>query len=84
MKGVDSVPETVHHVAYRIDLNQDYSILKSGGGINSVSSIIDNVHKNITTTTTTTTTTGMDVNSLNEEQKSKLIKEIKPQILLGK
>lgn len=68
LKGKDSVPETVHHVIYRVDPIRDRYLLKN----TKTPSITDNVHISGNT------------NSLpSNELESLEIKEIKQQILVG-
>lgn len=44
LKGVDSVPETVHHVIYKVDLTKDISAFFKHH--NSLKTFTDNVHTN--------------------------------------
>ena len=41
LKGPDSVPETVHHVLFRVDLNRDEQLLAMA----STKAITDGIHK---------------------------------------
>jgi ATP-dependent RNA helicase DDX1 len=68
LKGVDAVPETVHHVAYRVNIERDRRLLIENGGAKLTPSVVDDVHVG-----------RIDGN----DEKSKLLKAIKQQILLG-
>jgi len=67
LKGPDSVPETVHHVVYRVDFDRDAARFASAA----TASITDEVHK------------GIGASAAKEEIASKQVKELKQQALIG-
>jgi ATP-dependent RNA helicase DDX1 len=71
LKGVDSVPETVHHVVYKVTPEKDFGLLSSA----KVRAVTDFVHPQGQSNSKSKPTG-------NQEESSLLIKELKPQILV--
>lgn len=67
LKGIDSVPETVHHVNYKVDIARDIHLVTNS----KTKSVTDKIH---------TTAALADVTSFS--YKSSMLKEIKQQILI--
>ena len=67
LKGFESVPETVHHVVFKVDPVRDLHLIENSP---KTSAVLDEIH------------TAKDANDP-ESEKSRKIKELKQQILLG-
>jgi len=80
LKGVDSVPDSVHHVVYRVDVQNDVHYLannKSGGG-KFTPSVTDEVHEQRFRVGAGVSTKG----GANNDSNSQVVKELKQQILI--
>jgi len=67
LKGIDSVPETVHHVIYRVDLEHDKHLLEGS----KTAAVCDGIHDPL-----------LQLKS-ERDKDSQRIKEIKMQVLVG-
>jgi ATP-dependent RNA helicase DDX1 len=70
LKGVDAVPDTVHHVAYRVKIERDSRLLQEKDGAKFTPSVIDDASQ-------------PDAKDEEPEGRSKQLKRIKQQVLLG-